>query len=497
MKFKLIQKFDTGGTFKKPDGTWDYQMLYEEYKKDPTIDLSTILTTPEEQDQFYQYVSQQQLGFPEITSTPEKRQQTTTSYNTPVVTTSSTATDEEENPYDFKPVDFSSIQLPEPPEKEPWSDWIPFGANLAHELISADRQAEIKKKLRFPLKEVPFLQHAVTNDYHLRTGLQQQANELRTLGQYRSNSSDLNQNLRNMQQYDIKASEIENQAEQHKADTFAKESQISEQVANQNKVAGVEGANFDTQQNANAWNNIEEANAQRDLRRTKAIQDFTDKMSTSHGQYVLDNKLNNNQYLRGLHQYQASLDQQQYYNDYLKATNSDYKESQAYAQFLADIENAGEGPGRNGIVLPGDSARLENPDTKEAYLQELWNGEFGRKYREQVEKEKADALNNYLMAMQTIGNRLAAANLMLKARLNNQGTYTRPDYSSAYIPVYGYARGGSVRARYIDYQNHINRQQQFSSRGSLDRQKVREKRLATDLDRISKEQMILLRSIFK
>ena len=82
------------------------------------------------------------------------------------------------------------------------------------------------------------------------------------------------------------------------------------------------------------------------------------------------------------------------------------------------------------------------------------------------------------------------------ARVNNQGVYISPSYNQ-YGYTTAYAKGGSLRTRYLDYQEHVNRENRESKRAQHRRDQLSTKKLDRDLDRLSKEQMILLRSIFK
>lgn len=383
------------------------------------------------------------------------------------------------------------ITIPEPIRKlTPWTDWIPLSAQLGNDLMSAERQAALQKQMRFPLIEGPFLQHKITNNYHLRTGMQQNANELRDLGAFRSNSSDLRANMDNMYKYDTQASQIENQAEQIKADTTFKERQISENGENTNKKTGADVANYNAKQNAAAWNNILDAKAKHDLRRTAAINSWIGNMYTSHGEWLKDQRLNDQQYLRGLNQYNANLEQQKAYQDYYDLT-SDYTKSQAYQDFANAVRNwSGDED------LPGMSGEdYNNPDKIKA----LWAGDsdLAKQYQSRYNTEMSNAERQYYQRMQQINNRLEAANLVLLARISNQGIYMNPRVTPTYSPLFKHARGGSVRARFIDYQNHIQKEQQKQKELQHKRDQLVSKQLNADLDRLSKEQMILLRSVFK
>ena len=75
--------------------------------------------------------------------------------------------------------------------------------------------------------------------------------------------------------------------------------------------------------------------------------------------------------------------------------------------------------------------------------------------------------------------------------------YRRKGAPQYYQNMYRFAKGGNVRARFIDYQNHINKEQQEATKNQQKRSEVATRKLTQDLDRLSREQMILLRSIFK
>lgn len=380
-----------------------------------------------------------------------------------------------------------------PPDKLPWTDWIPITAQARNKWLSTIRQANLQKQMRFPLQEAPFLQHKITNNYHLRTDIQQNANELRDLAAFRSNSSDLIQNLDNMYKYDTQASQIENQAEQEKANKFAQETQIAENVANTNKQIGAEVANRNTQSNAAAWNNILNANQQLAAQKAAIANDWIDKIATSYDQNVLDNRLNQQAYQRGLIDHAANIAQQNAYDEYLN--KSDYKNSQAYKSLLAEIAAAGQEAGGSGKEIPGLNWADYNDESKrETELERFWNSdsELASHYRTLFGKELEQAEKDLMNKYQLIGRRKAAYSLQLPYRLNNQGFYIPGSFTT---PTF--RRGGSVIARFIDYQNHTQRDQHNALKSSQRRSEQRQKTLDKQLDRLSKEQLLLLRSIFK
>lgn len=391
-----------------------------------------------------------------------------------------------------KPLQFENL-LPEKPDFTPWTDWAPLSSQLSNDVMSAEYQAQQQKKMRFPLMETPFLQHKITNNYHLRASMNQNANEMRDRTAARANSSDLRQTLDAMHRADVSAAEIANQAEQIKADTVFKERGIAENVINKNKEVGTQGANFNAKQNAAIWNNILDANAKRDLRRTAALNSFIGNMYTSHGEWLKDQRLNDQQYLRGLNQYTANLDHQRNYQDYADLT-SDYTKSQAYQEFATAVGNSS-----GNDIADFDSDRYNDISHRDAYIKELWagNSDLATQYRGKYNEEMLKAEKAYYDRFQQINNRLEASNLLLPYRISNQGIYINPRTTSTYSPLYTYAKGGSVRARFIDYQNHIQKEQQKQKELQHKRNQLVSKQLNADLDRLSREQMILLRSVFK
>ena len=372
----------------------------------------------------------------------------------------------------------------------PWTDWIPLSMQHLNNIVSADRQARWQKKMRFPLIEGPFLQHAITNGYYQRAAMQQQANDLRNLGQIRSNSSDIRENLDNARKYDIEASNIEKQAEQVKANIDAKERQIAEQVVNQDKQIGAEVANTNMKSNVAAWNNILDANMKRDLRRTESLNSYIGNMYTSHGEWLKDQRLNEQAYQKGLNAQEASLKQQEAYQKYYDTVN-DFTKSQAYQDFINKVKQSGE---YNYFTSAED---YNNP----AKLKELWLGDsdLAAEYRQKWEDEKRNAMNNYLLENQIIANELNNKNLLLPAIINNQGFrfLDKKQNTSNIHPVFRHANGGRLGARFIDYMNHIQKEQQYQKTSQHKRNELSQRRLNADLERLSKEQHILLRSIFK
>ena len=505
------------------NGQYDFEKMYQDYLQNKgSFDLTVITATPDQENatvnkkgyldwnrqynssglnKYFGYSDQQADYYGPTTSARKafldyltQRENGTIADSDVQKTTLPEQPEAEQPEEEVEETPTQEYPIPElSRDHTPWTDWLPLTFQLGNDLMSAERQAALRKKMRFPLIEGPFFQHKVTNDYHLRTGMQQNANELRDLGAFRSNSSDLRANLDNMHKYDVQASEIENQAEQHKADTTFKERQIAEAVEKEDKQIGAEVANYNTKANAAAWNNILDANMRRDLARTAALNSYIGNMYTSHGEWLKDARLNDLQYAQGINEYMASVDAKKAYDKYNGL--SEFK-SKAYNDFK-NWFNTDQARSIDGFDINTWEAAKAN-GTTEQYIQNLWRtSKAAQSYRDAWAKEQTDAEQQLINRLQLIKMRRGVADLYLPATVNNQGFYDSEKYAPTYQSIFSHKRGGSVRARAIDYWEHIRKENQSTKRSQEKRNSDINKKLSQDLDRLTKEQLILLRSIFK
>lgn len=378
-------------------------------------------------------------------------------------------------------------------KQSPWTDWLPLTAQLSNDLISAQRQASLQKLKSFPLQEFSPKFHKVQNDYHLRTGMEQNASDLMGLSYLRSNSSDMTQNMDNIRKYDTEATGIRNQAEQKKADTTFREEQISEEMANQNKEGQTAIGNNNRMVLSSAWNNILDANLRQELANTAALNSYIGNMYTSHGEWLKDRRLNDLQYAQGTNEYLASVDAQKAYDEFNKLNEFN---SKAYTDFKNwfNTDQARDIEGFNAGAWEAAKAH----GTTEDYIKNLWRtSKDALTYRDAWTKEQQDAEQKLINQLQMIRMHRNVAGLYLPATVTNQGLYRKGQFAPTYQSIFSHKRGGSVRARAIDYWEHIRKESQSTKKAQEKRNSDVNKKLQQDLDRLTKEQLILLRAIFK
>lgn len=403
-----------------------------------------------------------------------------------------------------KPVTFADRLNLMPPKPDPWTDWIPLSAQYGNDLISAARQKSLQEKMRFPLIEGPYLQHIKTNDYFRRAAMGQTAADMRHRAEMQ-NGSDMVTNLENARLADEQASQIELQAEGIKSEKDAQERQAFEETVNKNKQTAAAVANHNYAANTAAWNNILDARRRYDLAKTQATNSYIGNMYTSHGEWLKDTRINQQGWLKG---YNGMLADQQIRAAQQRLIDArDFTKSAAYDAFKKDlINNLDSIDGLTAGQIELLNSEQDSPE-KEELLQQIFQGDsaFAKNYRAQFERSLNDSWKDYTNEWYRIQNWLQAQNLMQPEIISNQGRY-RPIKMSNVSPLYvgqvqpviaGLAKGGTIRARYIDYQNHRQKEQQYQKTAQHKRNELSTKKLTNDLDRLSKEQMILLRSIFK
>lgn len=378
-----------------------------------------------------------------------------------------------------------------PPKRQPWTDWIPLTAQLGNDLSAIEKQAALAKAKKFPLMQGYHLNANVTDAYHQRTAMKQNAAELRNIGALRSNSSDLARNLENLHRYDTEATNIENQAEQLKAQEFARTTQNVIETENKNKQIRNTVANTNAQSSASEYNNMLNAETYRIAARNKAINSAIGNVTTSYQNALLTDKINRAGYISAYNEYLAARKQQQILKNYREIT-SDFTKSKAYKDFVEAVKNHEHGT----EDLPGFSG---NDYQNEEKIKELWSGDtdIAKKYRALYDKEVADARKDVYTDLQVIKAKTRLSDAQYPIQLSNQGFRS---IDSQFYPAYQYLykSGGSVkRTRFIDYLNHIQKAEQFNKKQQSEVNKQAAQQLKYDLDRLNKEQLILLRSCFK
>lgn len=398
----------------------------------------------------------------------------------------------------------------EGPQKQKlnWSDWVPLTMMLAGDSITNSYVNQQQKKMKFPLREAPYLQHRTTGNYLAETQLNQAAQEARqAAGQHLT--SDINQNLRIREQAEKQAGEYEKQAAQLKANTFARESQLAEETRNKNILSGVETANYNTQQNAAAWNNILNANQQQASKNLQSINSYIGNMYESLGETIKTKRLNEQGYQKAYNQYLANKKSQKAREAYTAATSDITKWSNlegALEAFLSEDNNTYR-LDNSGWQATG-AAQIQaglNDAQKRQFINWLTNGTSAgaQLQRTNWQRYQDQLKSNWYDEGQEIQNWLAEQNLKVPNFVTDQWNIDWKLPSNQVSPLWTPKKkiGGTIIARngskLSEFTRQYSRELQHVRRSQDERNKNSLKHLDKQLERLNKEQILLLRSAFK
>ena len=435
---------------------------------------------------------------PETQTEPEEPAEPTTQTEPEKTTEPTTQTE---------PVDSSVpsvLEFQQQPKRQstPWTDWAPLTTQLANNLLNNQRQYNNEIQKKFPLEEAPYKQGLVTNNYAARQMRSQMAADVRSRAN-RNLTSDSTTNQIQQNAAEAQALGLEDQNALDQTQEFNRTSKELQAIGNENKAVESSVANYNRKQNAAAWNNILAARQKRDATNTAELNSYIGNMYSSHGQWLQNERMEDARFQRDINDYNYQQGLRRLYNESgLEALEGGIQNSQAFNRFRKVVEDGGDTYNipldENGKIT--DQALLD-------YIKANPNNAAVKSALSEYQSELDNANNLFTHKQQSLIAERQRANMLIPGTFSNQGTrfgdryirYTVPGSTST-NPLYteSYKSGGKVRnARFIDYMNHYQKQQQFDRVETRKNQERLQKKLARDLDYLDKETLLLLKQIFK
>lgn len=373
-----------------------------------------------------------------------------------------------------------------------WSDWAPLTMELMNDIGNINYQTEQQKKMLFPLQEAPFLQKKVTNDYHARTALKQNASELRNMVGTQNLTSDINWNVKMRDWAEQQASRLDQKANQLKADTFARTTQEAQEVANKNRIAGVDVANKNRIALSAAWNNFINANMRRSEALNNSKNTYIDSMYKSFGEYKKHSRMND------LLEHKLNVDitagerSRNLANEFKNKT----EDMSTWSQYGAMIDD---------MLKPGANNEF-NWNTNN------WNlsGTYAKDWSSLTPAQKEDVKNWLANSNSDEAKKWRTAwNDQLKSYktdYENQLSQIATEAQKASIPTYlspnnqwwwRYRKGGKVVDPVAEAARQSLKELQHVRTEARRVQAEANKQTRHRLEQLSKEQLVLLKSVFK
>lgn len=409
----------------------------------------------------------------------------------------------------FNPAEFRKKTMP----NFAWSDWAPLGGVLAVNNLATEWNRSLASKLKSPLEEAPYLQSKVTDAYYTNSALNERASNIKNqFGELAAGTSDINAQQRLMQQGSEQVNPLYVEAANAKQNEFRQTTQQAQEVANKNNLFGVEARNKNNKSAVALGNAILNANAKRNEEWATNVKDFTNKMYNSYTDALQTYRLNElarNAAERSM-QGQQEIDKidQEFADIYRDPTKSSQFDS-----FLNELKNSytttddrfagmfSSDQDYNDFMssLYGENGEL-TPEAK-AKLLELWNtqNDFASKYRGAY---NTDLNNLYYMNQvkkKNISNRVALENAQDPYYISNQLHFNWQDkpFGAKNGGTLKAAKGAKLLSNLDAFLKAKTQADKIKSKESIAVDTQMYKNLNAELDRLNKEQLLLLKTIFK
>lgn len=379
---------------------------------------------------------------------------------------------------------------PTPKRRQTWSDWLPNGMMLANSLYNNKRQEDLQADMKFPKKQYTTRNYIADNAYFTRSQMQKQANDIRARGA-QNISSNAEYNMAVQNQAEEAAQNIELQANDLKARRTAQQKEALQQVADYNKEQYVNMANDAAVTDASAYNNVLNAKAQRIAKDTQAVNGNISANFTSLGEYLKTKRLNENALQRANINSQYSTK----YNELLKGYNDTISDIRNWDGFQAALNamHAAEGFGTDAEMgaFPTDPSQLTEAQlaTVKTWLNSIAGAQYKANYDKWKEAQDTGFSNNYQALVAATQAELEKIN----PYVTNQLDLSWPNKKRT-ITV---KKSGGVVDRLSNFTRQIMQESQFVRKSHQQDTTNAQKSLQQQLQRLSKEQLILLRAVFK
>lgn len=381
----------------------------------------------------------------------------------------------------------------ENPKKPGWSDWLPLTLQRTNDLIGSIRDRNYVAQKRFPPIEVPQYDYKITNGYYTRSELAKNANDVRAQAR-RYQTSDLDSYLKVNDQAETQAEKIESQIGQHKADEYGRTAKEATAVANQNIDQRIKGDNYNLQQVEAKRNNILLANQQLNEKNIASLNSYIGNRTTSYGEYLRYKRLNENAAKRGEIGLNAAQQQEENLKQYFKLAESP-ENTPIISDFVSAIINDPELNTKYNLPRGITWTQL-TPEQKASIKQELLEGTSAKsvEYRNKFNRYLEQVKDQVLAQNRLIDYRAKYAALQIDPYVTNQ---FGPNINSRSGASPLFAKKGTTLDK---LSNFIKQVQRESESVRKEQQKANEKlydHLNKSLERLNKEQLILLRQAFK
>lgn len=382
-----------------------------------------------------------------------------------------------------------------------WSDWIPLTMKKINDDWTAIRNGELERKKRFPLKEAPYKQAILTNDYATRQMLEQQKNELRSRAAM-MDGSDINQNLRQRMAVEDQVQKLNDKQIQLKQDRYNQTKKEINDIYNWNRLQSVDIANYNRQSNTAAWNWILDSRIKQNEKLNANLNTYIGDMYTNYGEYLKTKRLNDNAKLRSrmAGEYSAQLEAIADNYENLATNPMNWEGINSFISALGSqpIEGLTDQQ-REALNLKDPN----NPTFKSAVLEILkYNTQspvvkqFRDRYTDAVKTAETQAQKASQAALARYRANTGQINMYETNQWGPSPGWFKRLFGGGKKSVLSQKSGGRVQLL-IDFANNYQKEAKSIRENTRKRNKDSQDNLNKKLDRITQEELILLRSVFK
>lgn len=374
------------------------------------------------------------------------------------------------------------------PEHIPWTDWIPHTIQLMNARIANNKLARLQKQTSFPKQVAPQKNAIVTDAYAQRQLLEKQKQELLARADA-TQVANMDQKMAIMHQAEEQAQKYNDAQVQLQSQEYAQTKKDANDVANWNLVQRAEAANHNAKVNSAAYNNWLNAEKQKVTSDSAARKSYLYDMYKDYGLYKQDQRWNE----RANKEAQLNLDLTNKLSELenIFQDKSDPSRWEMLSQYAAEFVNSGALTDAAEKAIVGTQALnpeavkqklQQDPQFRNLILTKLLTG------TDDVTKRFKAAFDEYIKRL----NRDYDAAYNSHYMQNQVARAALPDTVSNQI----FKKGGKLKVlQEVVKQNQ--REKESNRKASSDFHKRTSKELARQLDALDKEQLMLLKSIFK
>lgn len=373
-----------------------------------------------------------------------------------------------------------------------WSDGMVLDSMLGNDLYNHRQQELLQAEMKFPKKTYSSPDYLMDNGYFTRSLLKNQANQIRA-NATRELSSNQEYNFALAGQAEDAASKLDIEGARIKADRTAQEKMNFQKILEQRKLGQTDAANFNASQSAAAWNNSLNATQKRLERDNASINSAMANKAVSFGEYLKTKRLNDNNLLRA----QAKMQLSEQYNNRLKAyqADQDITKWKDFGGLYDAMMNAG-GWGDDAEMSKWKRTWAEQKalDANQLAKVNSWlmtdaGAEWRTKWSDYLDQRQRQFYDE-----------VGADQLAYNASIGQIPTYVTNQFGW-YFPdnrrTISFQKSGGTIDRLSNFTKQYMQEQQHVRKSQDTRNQTLQRSLNQQLERLSREQLILLRSVFK